>query len=145
VFVTFVSRAGGYQLEVPEGWARTTHGADVRFADKQDGVQVTITRASAPPSAARVRTGEWTALERLGAAGRVMKAEDVRLPGGAAVLVEYTSNSEVDPVTGRRMRLENTAYLFFKNGKLATLTLWAPLGADNVDQWQRIARSFGWL
>ena len=34
---------------------------------------------------------------------------------------------------------------FYKNGKLAVLTLWAPLGADNVDQWQRMSQSFKWL
>ncbi|HKV45002.1 MAG TPA: hypothetical protein VJT32_10075, partial [bacterium] len=30
VFVTFMSGAGGYKLSVPEGWARTTSGPDVR-------------------------------------------------------------------------------------------------------------------
>jgi hypothetical protein len=68
----------------------------------------------------------------------------VQLPGGQAVLVEYTSNSDPNAVTGKQVRLENNAYLYFKGGKLATLTLWAPLGADNVDQWKRMSDSFRW-
>jgi hypothetical protein len=47
-------------------------------------------------------------------------------------------------VTGKQVRLENNFYLFLKNGKLALLTLWAPLGSDNVDQWNLIANSFKW-
>jgi hypothetical protein len=68
----------------------------------------------------------------------------VPLPAGPVVQLDYTSNSEPDPVTSKQVRLENNAYLFYKNGKLATLTLWAPLGADNVDQWQQMAQSFRW-
>lgn len=140
----FTSADGGYTLEVPEGWARTTNGADVRFTDKLDGVQVTITKTVAAPTAATARGNEVAALEKAGRAVQVTKAQDVQLPGGPAVFVEYASNSDPDPVTGKQVRLENNAYLFFKDGKLATLTLWAPLGADNVDQWQQMARSFRW-
>jgi hypothetical protein len=58
--------------------------------------------------------------------------------------VGYASNSDPDPVSSKQIRQENNTYLFFKNGKLATLTLWAPQGADNVDQWQQMAQSFRW-
>lgn len=144
-FVTFVSRGGGYALEVPEGWARTARGPDVLFVDKLDGVRVTVTHAARAPTAARARTAEVAALVRSGRAVQVSSVRDVRLPGGAAVLVAYTSMSEPNPVTGRQVRLEDNAYLFFKDGRLVTLTLWAPAGADNADQWQRMARSFRWL
>jgi hypothetical protein len=144
-FVTFISKAGGYELQVPEGWARTTHGPNVRFADKLDGVQVVVTPAAQAPSGARARAAAVAALARDGRAVQVTRTHDVRLPGGAAVVVEFTSISDPDPVTNRRVRLEDTAYLFFRNGRLATLTVWAPVGADNVDQWQRMARSFRWL
>ena len=39
----------------------------------------------------------------------------------------------------------DATYVFYKNGKEAMLTMWAPLGADNVDQWNRMANSFRWL
>jgi len=61
-----------------------------------------------------------------------------------ALLVAYNVNSEPNAVTGKQVRLEANRYYFFKNGKLATLVLTAPLGANNVDQWQRISQSFGW-
>jgi len=69
----------------------------------------------------------------------------VKLPGGNAVVVKYTSNSEPNAVTNKKVRLENETYLFFQNGKEAKVTLWAPQGADNVDQWQRMAKSFRWI
>jgi hypothetical protein len=144
VFVAYRSADGQYQLEVPEGWARSTQGADVSFVDKLDGIRVAITRAPAAPTAARARTNEVATLLKSGRAVQVDKVQDVQLPADAAVLVEYSSNSDPDPVTNKQVRLENNMYLFFQNGKLATLTLWAPLGADNVDQWQRIAQSFRW-
>ena len=58
--------------------------------------------------------------------------------------MKYASNSDPNPVTNKRIRVENETYVFFKNGKEAMLTVWAPQGADNVDQWQRMAKSFRW-
>ncbi|MDQ6741695.1 MAG: hypothetical protein M3Z97_02140 [Candidatus Dormibacteraeota bacterium] len=144
MFVAFASPTGGYQLQVPEGWARTDSGTDVRFVSKLDGVHVTITSASAAPTAASVQSAQVADLQRSGRAVRVNKVQDVQLPGGPAVLVDYASNSDPDAVTGKQVRLENNAYLFYKNGKLAILTMWAPQGADNVDQWQQMAQSFRW-
>ncbi|GEM_PF-238570 len=143
-FVAYHAPNGGYQLDVPEGWARTTTAAEVRFVDKLDGLQVAVAPASTAPSATSARGKEVSALEQSGRAVEVRQVKDIQLPGGPAVFVDYTSNSEPNPVTGKQVRLENNAYLLFSNGTLATLTLWAPLGADNVDQWQRIARSFRW-
>jgi hypothetical protein len=145
VFITYRSTDGQYQLDVPEGWARSTQGADVSFIDKLDGVKVTIIQASAAPTAASVRSNEVAALQKSGRAVQVGKVQGVQLSSGAAVLVSYSSNSDPDPVTGKQVRLESNMYLFFKSGRLAALTLWAPLGADNVDQWQRISQSFRWL
>lgn len=143
-FVTYRSAAGGYQLEAPEGWARTETGPGVAFVDKLDGVKVAISNAATAPTAATARANEVVALQQSGRAVQVKSVKDVTLPAGPAVLVDYTSNSEPGAVTGRQVRLEDNAYLIFKDGKLATLTLWAPQGTDNVDQWQRIAQSFRW-
>jgi hypothetical protein len=65
-------------------------------------------------------------------------------PGGKAVVIKYTSNSDPNPVTNKRVRLEDISYVFFRNGQEAMLTVWAPQGADNVDQWNRMANSFRW-
>ncbi len=145
VFVTFTSTSGGYQLQVPEGWARTETGSDVRFVNKLDGVQVAVTSASAVPTAASAQAAQIADLQRTGRAVQVNNVQEVQLPAGSAVMVDYSANSDPDPVTGKQVRLEENAYLLYQNGKLATLTLWAPLGSDNVDQWQQMAQSFGWL
>ena len=144
-FVTYNSASGGYKLEVPEGWARQTNAKNVKFTDKLDGVEVTVTNEANPITPATVKTKLAIELQKSGRSVQVVNVKDVQLPSGKAVLIEYTSNSEPGAVTGKQIRLENSSYLFFKNGKLATLKLWAPQGADNVDQWQRISRSFRWL
>jgi len=145
VFVTYASSSGGYQLEVPEGWGRSTNGTEVSFVGKLDGVRISLAQASLVPTANSVSTNQAVTLEQSGQAVRDVCVQDVQLHGKPAVLMVYTSNSDPDPVTGKQVRLENNAYLFFKNGKLATLWLWAPLGADNVDQWKLISRSFRWV
>lgn len=144
-FVTYNSASGGYLLEVPEGWARQTNAKNVKFTDKLDGVEVTVTNEANPITPATVKAKQAVELQKSGRSVQVVNVKDVQLPSGKAVLIEYTSNSEPDAVTGKQIRLENSSYLFFNNGKLATLRLWAPQGADNVDQWQRISRSFRWL
>jgi len=145
VFVTYRSANGGYALEVPEGWARTVQGPNVRFISALDGLEVTIIRTAASPTLTSVRAQGVAALKQTEPGVAIQNVQTVRLPSGPAVLVDYTSTSTPDPVTGKRSRLENQAYLFSKKGARATLRLWAPLGADNVDQWLRIARSFRWL
>ncbi len=145
VFVIYSSTAGGYKLEVPEGWARQTNDKNVSFIEKLDGVKVEISPETTAPTAATVKTKQVAKLEKSDRAVKVVDVKDVKLPGGSAVLVQYALNSAPEPVTGKQVRLENNSYIFFKHGKLATLRLWAPQGADNVDQWQRISRSFRWL
>jgi hypothetical protein len=143
--VTYTSSSGHYQLEVPEGWAQTTNGSDVSFVSNLNALQVTLTTAATQPTAGTVRNDQAVRLQQTGRAIRDVNVRDVQLPNGPAVLITYTSNSDPNAVTNKQVRLENNRYLFFHNGKLATLTLSAPVGADNVDQWARIARSFKWV
>ncbi|MDQ2805783.1 MAG: hypothetical protein M3Z04_02495 [Chloroflexota bacterium] len=144
VFVTYTAPDGSYQVEVPEGWGRTGDGTTVTFQDKLDGVAVTLAAADQAPTTASVRAAQVPALQAGERAVQVTAVREVTLPGGAAVVLEYQSNSEPNAVTGKQIRRENAAYLFFRAGRLATLHLWAPAGADNVDQWQRMAQSFRW-
>jgi hypothetical protein len=46
VFITYRPSDGQYQIEVPEGWARSSQVSEVSFVDKLDGVKVTIRTAS---------------------------------------------------------------------------------------------------
>ncbi len=144
-FVSFVSATGHYQLDTPEGWARTNNNSDVSYIFNLAGLQVTITKSSTAPTVDSVRTNQVMTLQQTGRAIRDVKVSAVQEPIGSAILISYTSNSDPNGVTGKQVRLENNSYLYYKNGMLATLTLSAPVGADNVDQWMRISRSFKWV
>jgi hypothetical protein len=134
---------GAYAVLVPEGWARNVRANTATFTDKFDGEQITI--GSVSNSAASLASARSM---------RDLKMHDAALPGGRATETTFTSNSDTDPVTGKRVRLQNEAYVFYPRKacrpsrspcNVATLHLWAPLGTDNVDQLNRIARSFKWL
>ncbi|GAC1374932.1 MAG: lipoprotein [Ktedonobacteraceae bacterium] len=144
-FVTYRSAQGGYQLEVPEGWARTVTGPNVGFSDKFNAVAVEISQVAAAPTVESVRANEAVTLQKTGNVVRDIKVQSVQINNIPIVMLAYTANSDPNAVTGKQIRLENNRYLFFQNGKLATLTLSAALGADNVDQWLRMARSFKWV
>jgi hypothetical protein len=144
VFVTYASASGGYQLDVPEGWAQTTQAQTVSFVSNLNMLQVMLSSANVKPTAASVRNDVGATWQQAGRAVRDVQVSDVQLPSGSAVLITFTSNSDPNPVTNKQVRLENNRYLFYHNGKLATLTLSAPVGADNRDQWLRIAQSFKW-
>jgi hypothetical protein len=143
-FVKYVSSQGGYELEAPEGWARTESGRNVRFVYKLDGLSVGITRATRQPTSSDIRNHRAGQIVKTGRAVDIKSIEDVRISNSPAVHMTYESNSDLDPVTNKQVRLGNDVYYFYKNGSLAELRLWAPLGADNVDQWKRISRSFTW-
>jgi hypothetical protein len=130
VFVSYTSSAAGYNLKVPEGWARSEKGSDVAFIDKFDGIAVIVDASATAPTVKDV-------VARLGKSEKALKVnseKEIRLPAG----------SDANPVTNKRIRLENEAYVFYKSGKMAILVLWAPIGADNADQWKLISESFRW-
>lgn len=143
-FVTYASATGHYQLEVPEGWARTVKGADVTFVSKLDGLSVHLLNTQSAPTVDSIRSGPVASLEANGTAVVVTSIKSVMLRGGSAIELKYHSNSAPDPVTGKRVRLENDTYFYHSGNSLAELRLWAPQGADNVDQWRRISSSFSW-
>ena len=144
-FVTYTSNKGHYKLVAPEGWSRTAKSGNVSFVNKLDGMSVTLDKSAKAPTVTSVRKSVVPALKKAGRAVRIGGLQGVKLPAGPAVLIKYTSNSEPNPVTGKQVRLEDNSYVFYKNGKLAVLRLYAPLGADNVDQWHRISNSFRWV
>lgn len=144
VFITYSSASGGYEIKVPEGWGRTTNGTDVTFVDKFDGVQLSVNKASSPPTVESVKSSQAADLEKTGKAVQINSIKEVNTSSGPAILIKYYSNSEADPVTAKKVRLENNSYIYYTNGKIAMLRLWAPLGADNVDQWKLMSDSFRW-
>jgi hypothetical protein len=140
VFVPYTSAAGGYSLKVPEGWARSEKGTDVGFIDKFDGVAVFIDAVATAPTTKDI----VAKLEKSEREFKAVSAKEIRLPAGPALFIKYECESEANSVTNKRVRLEDEAYVFYKNGRMAILTVWAPVGADNADQWKLISESFRW-
>jgi hypothetical protein len=140
VFITYSSPSGAYSLKVPEGWQRTEKGSSVDFLSKYDGISVTLASAPAAPTIA----GVTSTLQKGDSSLKINSAKEVRLPAGPALHVKYESDSKVNAVTGKSIPLENEAFVLYRAGKTATLTLWAPKGADNADQWKLISESFRW-
>ena len=144
VFVSYHSSGGGYTLDTPEGWARTESGPSVTFTDKLHRIAVDVSDGSTLPTVESVTADDIPTLAASVEAFEKVKVESVNLPSGPAVFVRYRENSALDSVTGKKVRLETDRYEFFKDGKLAVLSLSAPAGSDNVDVWRQISRSFTW-
>ena len=142
-FVAYRSASGGYQLDVPKDWVSTENGPNVTFVSKYDGLNVAISSSNSPPTAASVRDNEARLIQTQGRAVKIENVKSVKEPGGSAVEIDYSSNSEPD-ASSTAVRLQNTAYLFFNNGTVGWLTWWAPVGAD-VRALGRSAKSFKWL
>ncbi len=143
VFVTYDSPLG-FAIKVPEGWSRANDAKSVRFSDKYNTVVIDILPTAAAPTTDSVKKDQVPELEKMGRAVKLTKIKDVKVKGGAAVLISYTSNSEPNQITNKQIRLEHDRYLFFKDGNLVALDMAAPQGADNVDVWSLMANSFRW-
>jgi hypothetical protein len=143
VFIDYLSPLG-FTMKVPEGWARSDRADGASFVDKLDGVIVSVSKAVSAPTVESVKSTAMADLKTAERAVTVASVKAVKLPAGPAIRVVYTSNSEPNAVTNKQIRLENERYLYFKDGKLVTLELYAPKGADNVDQWQLMSGSFRW-
>jgi hypothetical protein len=140
VFIAYKAPAGA-SMKVPEGWSRKDMPQGARFFDKYNIVELSVGNAAAAPTVATATSTEAAQLATSGHAVKVGAIKPVKLPGGIGVVIEYSANSEPNTVTGKPIRLEAARYLIFRNGKLATLDLEAPAGADNVDQWRLMAAS----
>ena len=142
VFVDYSSTLG-FAMKIPEGWSRTDAPKRAMFADKYNTITVDVGAADREP-AADASDPHVAALVSGGHAVKVTAVKSVTLKAGPAIVIVYSANSAPNPVTNKQIRLEGNRYLFYKGGRLATLDLTAPLGADNVDQWQLMANSFHW-
>jgi hypothetical protein len=143
VFIDYRSPLG-FKVKVPEGWARRESSDGVTFNDKYNTIALLESQRSDPVTVATVKQQDVAELEKTGKGVRVTAVKSVKLPAGSAVVVSYSSNSEPNPVTEKAIREENERYFFWQNGKLVTLTLSSPYGADNADQWDLMAKSFRW-
>jgi hypothetical protein len=143
VFIRFESPAG-FSFKVPEGWARSDSANQSIFNDKYNRISISSGALSQPLDLAYGKSILVPAIEKSGRAVSISKVLSVKLKTGDAIRVIYESNSEPNAVTNKQVREENETFFYAKDGKLVTLALSAPKGADNVDQWKLISSSFRW-
>jgi hypothetical protein len=143
VFVVYRAPQG-YSMKVPEGWSRRDSAEGAVFSDKYNTLQLTRAQHRTPLDRQALNATEIPSLLASGKAVRISRIRTERLPAGDTEAVYFASNSDPNPVTNKAIRLENVRYYFWRQGQLVTLTLSAPYGADNADQWQLMARSFRW-
>lgn len=139
VFITY--HGPGFTMQVPEGWARHDLTSGATFNDKYNLIEVSAATASAAPTVASIKAGPAKQLLALDRAVIIADVTALDLKGGRAVRIDYAINSGVNPVTNKRIRLEDVRYLVFNHGTLVTLDMAAPYGADNVDQWRLMSNS----
>jgi hypothetical protein len=143
-FVPYRSKAGGFSITTPEGWSRTTSKDSVTFTDKLNTVQVTWAPARSAPTVKSATADEVPVLQKTVRAFSLVSVKTAALPAGPAVLISYQANSEPNRVTGKQYRQDVLRYELFHNGTQVDITLFSPVGADNVDPWRIVTESFAW-
>jgi hypothetical protein len=142
VFLTFHNAAAGYSILYPEGWARKGSGNDVTLQDKDNQIHIVVGQGK-QPTVANVKA-ELAKLKASSPALKATSAQQLTIRGKPVIKVSYTSESAPNPVTGKRVKLIVDRYVYFNNGKVATVDLGTAVGVDNVDAYKMIARSFRW-
>jgi hypothetical protein len=144
VYVAYSPPAGGFSVQVPEGWARTEAGGVVTFTDKFNRVRVETGTAPNAPTAQSAERDEVPAIRASSTNFSAAKVSTVARSGGPAVLITYQADAAPDPVTGKAARLDVERYEFWKDGRTVVLALSGAVGSDNVDPWRTVSDSFRW-
>ncbi len=141
-FVTY--RTSSYSLKVPEGWPRAVKSGRVKFSDKYNSVTVWVSALARRPSITSVTRSELPKLRATVKGFSGPKVTTVQRSAGPAILITYRARSAPNAVTGKSIVNDVEQYEFWRRGKLATLVLAGPKGADNVDPWKLVTDSFAW-
>jgi hypothetical protein len=144
-FVAHRSDAGHFTIKAPEGWAEQSGTSSVTYTGTTNMVNVTWMPAAAAPTVGSATAQEVPQLQQSERAFQLGKVTAVTLPAGGAVEITYKANSTPNPVTGKQYLLDVLRYELWKSGTEAVITLSSPAGADNVDPWATVAKSFAWL
>ena len=144
VFVPYRPADSSFAVSVPEGWARTDLPDGASFTDKLNTVTVQQRSGRPEPTVDSVRASELADVQAQGDHVTLGTVETRSLPAGNVVHATYTADSAPDPVTGRTVLDDVELYVFWKDGAEVLLTLSGPHGADDVDAWNQVSRSFAW-
>jgi hypothetical protein len=142
---TFNFLPGACTVQIPAAWQCVGHGAQIGFVAPHRGVRLRISAAIRPPAVHEVLTGPLADLIRAGSAPTtVHSVREVALAEGPVVRVQYETGLKSSRADEKKVPLAHEAYLFYKGGRVVTLTLWAPVGLDDISLRRRIVESFSW-
>jgi len=142
VFLRFHDGQAGYSMSYPEGWAQRGGAGSVTFRDKNNIIRVLVSHGPAP-SPRTVTTGLAKARTRQPTL-KYGSAHAISINGIPVVKTSYSTLSQADPVTGKRVQLLVDRYVYFHAGKVMVLDLGTPRGVDNVDAYRMISHSVQW-
>ena len=141
-FLRYTNSAAGYSVVYPQGWARNGSSNNITFSDKDNSVQIQITKGSVPTvSSVSAELKKEAATDSTLQAGQ---PQQVQLPSGPAIHVVYHVQGPPDPVTGKKPTLMVDRYVLGNKGRLATVNEATPVGVDNVDAYRKSSDSFRW-
>ncbi|MCM2416729.1 hypothetical protein [Streptomyces sp. RKAG293] len=143
-YVAYIPAGGGFQVKVPEGWARTQAGSVTVFTDKLNRIEVSQSAAPTAPTVQAAKSVVVPRLTREVPAFAPGSASLASRQAGQAVLLTYRGNSAPDPVTGKVIRDAFERYAFHQAGREVVITVSGPVNADNVDPWRLVTDSFRW-
>jgi hypothetical protein len=142
VFLTYVSRNGGFAFKYPEGWVQSGSARNLSFKDKNNVVHIVI--GSGPSPTAALVTAQLRRLKRVQASLQFTAPRLVSVDAGPAVRARYTTRSAPNPVTGKQVTLVVDRYELGSQGRVAIVDLGTPVGVDNVDAYRMMISSFRW-
>ncbi|HEY2197638.1 MAG TPA: hypothetical protein VGH69_08080 [Mycobacterium sp.] len=143
-FVPFTPPGGTFTVSVPEGWARTTDGAATVFTDKSNTVRIETHARATAPNTESVSVEELPAIASSTAGYRPGAVSALQRKSGQVMLITYQGTSAPNPVTGKIGTDAIERYEFWRDGYEVILTMFGPVGADNVDPWRTITDSLQW-
>ncbi|MGH3497817.1 MAG: hypothetical protein ACRDP1_10170 [Nocardioidaceae bacterium] len=143
VYVRYRAPGSSWSLTVPEGWSRTTHGAQTVFTDKLNSVTTVQRKPPHQPTAAQVAAQIRTDFGSRLICGH-LASDKVSRTAGTAVHVTFHAKSAPNAVTGTSVADDVERYVFWRHGTEVDITVSGPHGADNVDPWRTVTDSFRW-
>ncbi|MDP9165016.1 MAG: hypothetical protein M3O32_02965 [Actinomycetota bacterium] len=143
-FIIYTASDHSFTLKVPEGWAKTDVAEGVAFTDKFNAITVTSRPTVMAPTVDSVRR-DLPDISKATPGYQPGDVTQVNRVGGQAILITYGADSPPNPVTGKVVKQSVERYEFYRSGHQVTVTLAAPVGADNVDPWRIVTDSFTWM
>ncbi len=145
VYVAVTAPSGAFSVKVPQGWAQTAGAAATTiYTDKLNSISFQQMAAATAPDTSAVRVGLVPQLRSSQSGFALKDVSAVSLPAGTAIRVRYTADAAANAVTGKATTDAVEAYVFWRKGTEAVLTLSGPESADNVDPWKTVSESFAW-